>query len=90
MGPEEYISREEMGVMIKFAVAKIYQQGEIIAALTNLLVSEGVLSDQKLNSMLLKLKESPIQKRAQETLKTFQDFAAIHKIARQYLDPQEE
>jgi hypothetical protein len=90
MGPDEYATREELGIMLKFAFAQIQKQGEMIAKLTSLLVDNKALTEQDVAAMLQEFQGSPAAKRFRERLKAVEDFATIHKVARQYLDPQEE
>jgi hypothetical protein len=70
--------------------AKIGQQAGLIAQLSGLLEDKGVFTDDELTELLKRYQASPLSVKAQENLKKFSDFAAIHKIARQYLDPPEE
>lgn len=73
--------------MLKFVLAKTYQQGELIACLMDLLVKKGVILDQDSKDLAEKIANSPISKRAQARQKAVEDFAIVHKTARQYLDP---
>lgn len=90
MGPDEFISREEFGLVVKLMFAKLGQQAGLIAQLSSLLEDKGVFTDQELTELLKRYRASPLSVKAEERLRKFSDFAAIHKIARQYLDPQEE
>lgn len=90
MGPDEFATREELGVMLKFVLAKSQQQAELIACLMDLLKSKDIILDQDAKNMAEKLENSPISKRAQLRQKAVEDLAEIHKTVRQYLDPPEE
>lgn len=89
MGPDELATREELGLIVRFMFAKFQQQAQTIAALSALLIDRGVLSDAELAALMTGLQDSPNSRKAEAALAKLREFATIHKIARQYLDPPE-
>lgn len=90
MGPDEQPSREELGLIVRFMFAKFQQQTDFIGILSELLIAKGVLSDQELEAMAVRLEKSPSSVKSKKALEDLREFAKIHSTARQYLDRLEE
>lgn len=91
MGPDENATREELGLIVKVLFAKLDQQTFTIATLAGMLIRKQVISEVELAEMVEELAQSPQAAKAKEAYGKLSDYAAIRKIARQYLDlPPEE
>jgi len=90
MGPDEFATREEVGLMVRLLFAKISQQAAIITELEELLLNKEVITKEELAEMSQHLANSPHSKRASEYVEKLREYTAIHQIVRQYLDPPEE
>jgi hypothetical protein len=90
MGPDEHATSEELGLVVKALFAKVQQQAGVVSALTGVLMAKGILSREEVAQMIETLTTSPEAARAKKTLEDLREFAAIRKIARQYLDPHSE
>ena len=84
MGPDEYPTRDELGVVVRLLLAKVQQQAEALSTLTGLLVSKGVLSQESLLELLERVKASPASGRMQQSLQALRDFEASHNILKRY------
>jgi len=89
MGPDEYATRDELGVVVKMLLAKIQQQAECINALMALLVSQGVIPKEAPLALLAVLKASANHERVQRSLQALRDFEASHNILKRYEEPGE-
>jgi hypothetical protein len=90
MGPDELATREELGLIVKLLLAKIGQQADLMGKLLSVLQDKSVFTNQEVIDLSERLKDSPQSIRASKYLEKLREFAAIHKIARQYLDPPED
>ncbi|MGA2713290.1 MAG: hypothetical protein ABSG41_09290 [Bryobacteraceae bacterium] len=91
MGPDEFATREEVGVIAKFLLAKIQNQTVVFAELIDMLVKKGIVTDQEINQMVEKVAASPEGQFEKKALEKIRESAAIRNIAKQYLDlPSEE
>jgi hypothetical protein len=90
MGPDEFATREELGLMVRLLSAKLAQQTEVLADLIDLLRVKGIITTQDMSDASKRLKDSPHSKRASEYVEKLREFVAIHQTARQYLDHPEE
>jgi hypothetical protein len=86
MGPDEMASREELGLVLKFIFAKWQQQADLVSGLAELLISNGVISNEQLVSMTRQARESPQSAKASQALQNLKDFLAMHNIVQQYED----
>lgn len=89
MGPDEFATREELGLMVRLLFAKISQQTEVIAELQDILQSKGIITKEEVVEMANHLANSPHSKRASEYVEKLRQYTAIHQTVRQYLDPPE-
>jgi hypothetical protein len=90
MGPDEFPTREELGLMIKLIQARINKVSRATGEIMALLKQKGVLTDDDINAFTNRLAESPEAIRLNELSEKVRQFAQVHKTARQYLDPPEE
>ena len=90
MGPDEFPTREELALMLKLTQARINRIARAQVGLTNLLKKKGILESSDLDNLAKCLEDSPEQKQVNESVDKVRQFAAVRKIAQQYLDPQEE
>jgi hypothetical protein len=90
MGPDEFATREELGIMVRLLSAKLAQQTEVVAELQDLLLRNKTITKEDAVEMTKRLADSPHSKRASQYVEKLQEYKAIHKTARQYLDPPEE
>lgn len=86
MGPDEHASREELAVLVRYLFARFKAEKTVVTGLIQLLVSKGFVSLGEVADLMKQLAASPETVRAKQTLEDLREFAAIHKIARQYLD----
>lgn len=90
MGPDEFATREELGLMLKLVQARIDWSARSTAELVALLRSKGVVTETEVDDMVSRLTGSPESVRLNKRVDTVRQFAEVHKTARQYLDPPEE
>ena len=90
MGPDEFPTREELGLMLKVLQAQISKIILTQKELVMLLATKGLLSDPEIGAMAVRIADSSEAKRLQERVEKVRQFAEVHKTARQYLDPPEE
>jgi hypothetical protein len=90
MGPDEFPTREELGLMLKLTQARINRLARSQIELVNLLTERGIISTPDLDAAAERLQNSPEQQRVDECFERVRQFAEVHKIARPYLDPPEE
>jgi len=90
MGPDEFVSREELTLIFKFLLSKIQQQGEAIAYLMPLLSQAQGITKAEVDQLIDRIRKSSTTARAKQLDAELQQHQAIHKIAKQYLDPPEE
>ncbi len=87
MGPDEYPTREELGLVVKFLVAKLGEQGAILAKLAELLESKGIIADSELVSLVQQVRQSRAAIDVLRAESNLQEFLTIRNIAKRYLDP---
>lgn len=90
MGPDEFATREELGLVLKLMLAKIRQQAEMISTLASMVRTSGAITEQQFQDLIAQVAESPNTVRAKKADANLREFLAIRKIAKQYLDPPEE
>ena len=90
MGPDEFASRDELALVARFLLAKIMEQAWYASLLTEKLVDSGVISRVQLSALMDEIKSSDQARRAQQARADVDEYRAIHKIAKQYLDPDQE
>jgi hypothetical protein len=90
MGPDELVTREELGMIVRFMFAKFQQQTELVTNLCSLLQDQGTLTEKEILALASRLAKSESSKKATQAYEKLKEFAAIHKISRQYLDPPSE
>ena len=87
MGPDEFPTREELGLMLKLVQARLDKSARAVADVIALLKSKNVLTDVEVDGLAARLNESPEALRLADRLDKFRQFAEVHKTARQCLDP---
>jgi hypothetical protein len=90
MGPDEFPTREELGLMLKVLEAQIAKLIRTQTELVGMLRAKGLLTDPEITLMATQIVDSAETTRLRERVEKMRQFAEIHKTARQYLDPQGE
>jgi hypothetical protein len=90
MGPDEYVTREEFGLVVKLLSADIRQKAMMIAQLTGMLVANKIITAEDLANLLKEIQADPASARVKDRQHKLAEFQAIRKIAQQYLDPDQE
>jgi hypothetical protein len=90
MGPDEFPTREELGLMLKVVQGEISKSLLAQKELVSLLAAKGLLTDSEMMAMAQAIADSPESKRLLERIDKMRQFAEVHKTARQYLDPPSE
>jgi hypothetical protein len=90
MGPDEFPTREELGLMLKVLQAQIAKVIRTQTELVILLEAKGLLTDPEVAEMATRIGDSAESTRLRERIDKLRQFAEVHKTARQYLDPPSE
>jgi len=90
MGPDEYATREELDVSVRFLLAKIHQQGQLIVMLSELLISQGILAESAVLEMGHQLERSAKTLKMKSAREKLEEFLTIHNIGRLLQDPPQE
>ncbi len=87
MGPDEFATREELGLILKLFLAKIQQQTEARGKLSELLIDKGIITDAELVDLVHRLGQSPASVRSKLAWKNLRSFLTMHNIVTLYEDP---
>jgi uncharacterized protein YydD (DUF2326 family) len=90
MGPDEYPTREELGLMLKVLEAQIAKLIRTQTELVAMLHAKELLTEPEIALMATQIVDSAESTRLRERVEKMRQFAEVHKTARQYLDPPEE
>ncbi len=85
MGPDEYISREELGQVLRYVFAKMQQQAEMLAILAG-----NILTEAQLERLQELTEKSPRTQAAKDARSNLNNFLEMHNIVQRYQTPPEE
>ncbi len=90
MGPDEFATREELGLIVKFLFAKVQQQAEMISTLAGMAATSGGIRNDQLGALIAQMEQSRNTSQAKHAKAKLDEFLTIRQIAQRYLDPLEE
>ncbi len=90
-GPDEFATRHELGLIVRFLVTQLQKQAEATANLIAMLISKGIVGPEMLSELTSLIRESESRTKAAHALSELREYAEIRDLLRRLeeLPPEE-
>jgi hypothetical protein len=87
MGPDEFATRHELELIVRYLFAKSQQQVETVAHLMALLIAKGIVTEAEFDQVLRLVRESETSRSAKRAHESLREYGEIRDILRNYEEP---
>jgi hypothetical protein len=90
MGPDDYVTRDEFAVVVRFLIARLQMQADYYASLLAVLTADKVVPDGTIQEIQKMVADSEASRAAKSALASLQESVDIQNLLRKFEDPPQE